>query len=168
MVLCFYISHDGKEANVCWKQTLVVVNCQKKARLKPERTQGWQEWMSAIQVSACPTDSCLHLSLTELDCIIHEKSPLKEHLSSQSLKTNKRHTHTPPPPPFCLSIRADLSNLSTITASFWPSEHHSPLTPDRDTHTVCFPYASSHRFPSRYLSPTSLISASPAAHWRLH
>lgn len=140
----------------------------------PKRTQGWREWMSAIQVSACPTDSCLHLSVTELDCIIHEKCPLKEHLSSQSLKTNKRHTHTLPPPPpstrpfFAYQSEQTVCNLSAITAPFCPSRHHSPLTPNWGTHTVCFPSLSSHQFPSLYLSSTSFITASPAAHWQLH
>jgi len=51
--------------------------------------------------------------------------------------------------PILLINQSRLSYLSTITATFCPPQHRSPLTPNWDEHT------SYH--------PTSLISASPAA-----
>lgn len=63
-----------------------------------------------------PTESSLHLSMTELDCIIHERPPLKEHLRSHPLKTNETDAHNAASSStfpsifshfFCLSIRAD-------------------------------------------------------------
>ena len=78
-----------------------------------------------------PTDGCLRL--TQSDCIIHERPPLKERLGSQPLKTNEtgRHTHfllLYLKPPLAYQSEQTRRHLSTITASSCPPEHHSPLT----------------------------------------
>ena len=122
------------------------------------------QWSGA---SAFPLSAGLRLSTTELDCIIHERPPLKEHLSSQPLKTNETHTHTHahthtllvlllvlhfsicPQPHFAYQSEASqhsCSLLVTSRVSFTsnPNLQHAHTHTDTHTHTHTHTHTDTH------------------------